>query len=303
MYGCSPTAEPGYMNAETAERLCERVRELGCGGLHIGGGEPFLEVDKFVEVVRMINKSRVSIDYIETNAAWITRDAGRNAEILNRVVNAGGGCVMVSADLFHVEFIPFWKVKTLIGMLREKNVPHFIWQERFLRVLSKLEENRTYNAEELSEALGYDAVSRCASEYGMGFNGRALKLHRAAGGAKYLSADETAAAKPCANLTNANHFHVDYLGNYIPPGCTGVGIKAEDLGGRLGEKNYPAVTRLFESGTKGLLDYARGKGFAESDEGYVSRCDLCFQIRKFLIKTEPENHPDLAPAKYYEQDF
>ena len=106
LYGCSPEAQPGYIDEATAARLCEALRRMGCRGLHIGGGEPFLNVEGLAGLVKAINGSGIGLDYIETNAAWITDDDERNRRILSDVANAGGGCIMVSADPFHVEFVP-----------------------------------------------------------------------------------------------------------------------------------------------------------------------------------------------------
>jgi len=101
LYGCSPQAEHGYMDEATAIKVCENLRRLGCRGVHIGGGEPFLSPDGLVDLIRIIRGGGLQLDYIETNAAWITEDNDNNRRILSSVVNAGGNCIMVSADPFH----------------------------------------------------------------------------------------------------------------------------------------------------------------------------------------------------------
>ena len=57
--------------------------------------------------------------------------------------------------------------------LNEEGFDYFIWQERFLRRLLKLEHNRTYNRKELEGILGKNYVADTAREYGVGMNGRA----------------------------------------------------------------------------------------------------------------------------------
>lgn len=301
MYGSSPEAEPGYINEETALRVCARLRQLGCRGLHIGGGEPFLNVDGLIALIHAITESGIAIDYIETNAAWVTKDEERNIDILRRVLKAGGDTVMVSADPFHVGFIPFWKPKTLISLLRKTGAPHFIWQERYLPLLSRLDENRTYNGNELKQQCGYDVLARAAEEYGMGFNGRALNLIRPA--AKKRQAGSFIQNAPCGGLLNAGHFHADFLGRYVPPGCTGMGILVEDLGRALNAAEYPVLSRLYEGGTASLFNYALEKNYKPQADGYASQCDLCFSIRKYLSLNFSETHPDLTPGMFYRQDF
>jgi len=304
LYGCSPTAQPGYMDENTAGRLCEGLRHMGCRGLHIGGGEPFLDTEGLAGLVRAIRESGLRLDYIETNAAWITGDDARNREILSDITDAGGGCVMVSADPFHVGFIPFWKPRKLRRLLRDMGIPHFIWQERYWPLLERLDPDKTYDGQALTRAFGYDIQHKCAVEgfdleYGMRFHGRALNLLRKYGGKKTIEAP----SRPCPELRNTDHFHVDFLGRYIPPGCTGMGILLEDAGKELGPANYPVLSRLLAQGLGGLLSYARELGYRLDPGGYVSKCELCFDIRKYLISIDGKGHPDLTPALFYAQDF
>lgn len=102
------------MDAANASVLCGKLRRLDCRSLHIGGGEPFLDIEGLVGLIGAIRKSGINLEYIETNAAWITGDDARDRSILADIAGAGGDCVMVSADPFHIEFIPFWKPKKLL---------------------------------------------------------------------------------------------------------------------------------------------------------------------------------------------
>jgi len=299
LYGCSPDAQPGYMDESTAAGLCGKLRRLGCRGLHIGGGEPFLDIEGLLGLIKTIRKSGINLDYIETNAAWITSDDARNREILSEVINAGGECIMVSADPFHVEFIPFWKPQRLIRLLREMGISHFIWKDRYLPLLEQLDPAKTYDCQALYDIFGYDVQQQCAGEYGMRFHGRALNLLRKNGEKKVI----VPSSKPCAELQNTSHFHVDALGRYIPPGCTGMGILLEDVGKELDPASYPVLSRLFGQGLDGLLQYAQGLGYRLDPGGYVSKCELCFELRKHLVSSDRQGHPDLTPERFYTQDF
>ena len=299
LYGCSPEAEPGYMNSSTAVKICENLRRLGCRSVHIGGGEPFLNPDGLVNLIKIIISSGLRVDYIETNAAWVTDDDDHIRKILSNVTHAGGECIMVSADPFHVAFIPFWKPERLIRLLRETGAQYFIWQERYLSLLRKLDPVKTYESDDLQRMFGYDVAGQCAREYGMGFNGRALNLLRKYGKRKPIAM----LLEPCPELRNASHFHVDFLGRYIPPGCTGMGILIEDVGKELDPKKYPVVSRLFEGGVSALLEYARKSGYVPDPGGYVSKCELCFAIRKHLIAQDRQAYPDLTPDSFYRQDY
>ena len=299
LYGCSPAAEPGYMDEATAAKLCAHLRRLGCAGLHIGGGEPFLDVARLIGLIQTIAKSGLCVEYVETNAAWISGDDGRDRQIIADVIAAGGDCIMVSADPFHAAYIPFRKPKRLIRLLREMGIPHFVWQERYLPLLHKLDPDKTYDERALHETLSFDVIGQCAREYGMRFNGRALNLLRKSGHRKAAGSFSGA----CMDLYNTNHFHVDFLGRYVPPGCTGLGILMEDVSKELDPAQYPVLSRLFSGGVHGLLAYAQGLGYQTEPEGYVSKCELCFNIRKYLITLDRQGHPDLTPESFYKQNY
>ena len=299
LYGCSPQAEPGYIDNVTAVRICDNLLRLGCRSVHIGGGEPFLNTDGLVNLIKVITGSGLAIDYIETNAAWITDDDDRTRQILSKVLIAGGNCIMVSADPFHIGFIPFWKPERLIRLLKKTGVPYFIWQERYLSMLRKLDPSKTYDSDDLRNVFGYDVTGQCAYDYGIGFNGRALNLLRKYGKRKPV----TTLLESCPELHSTSHFHVDFLGRYIPPGCTGMGILIEDVGKELKPEKYPVVSKLIENGVIALLEYARELGYAPDPEGCVSKCELCFTIRKHLITQDKQGYPDLTPDRFYWQNY
>ena len=49
---------------------------------------------------------------------------------------------------------------------------------------------------------------------------------------------------------------------------------------------------------QGLFQFAKGYGYQESEEGYLSKCDLCLDIRKFIV--DKGNFKELAPKEFYE---
>ena len=49
---------------------------------------------------------------------------------------------------------------------------------------------------------------------------------------------------------------------------------------------------------EGLFQYAQDLGYQESLQGYVSKCDLCLDIRSFLASRE--SFEELRPKAFYE---
>jgi len=41
LYGCSPRWPKDYIDRETVTRNADKIKSLGCTSIHIGGGEPF----------------------------------------------------------------------------------------------------------------------------------------------------------------------------------------------------------------------------------------------------------------------
>ena len=99
---------------------------------------------------------------------------------------------------------------------------------------------------------------------------------------------------------DTTHFHIDLEGRYIPGLCTGLAFAMEDLGGPLPAGRYPLLERLADAGIKGLFDLARKTyGFAPTRESFLNHCDLCTDIRHYLVQREGVVFPELAPRGFY----
>jgi len=73
-----------------------------------------------------------------------------------------------------------------------------------------------------------------------------------------------------------------------------------DIGRSLSIEKYPLVALLAGAGIQGLLAYASEEhGFAAADSGYVNKCDLCNDIRRYIYAKAMDKYPELGPAGYY----
>lgn len=64
-------------------------------------------------------------------------------------------------------------------------------------------------------------------------------------------------------------------------------------------KNRPVLKYLVKEDMKGLFNFAKDLGYPELHEGYVSKCHLCLDIRKYLVSIE--DYAELKPREFYEQ--
>ena len=297
MFASSPECKKEFVTAEKAEEIASLLEDAGCDSVHIGGGEPFMNFDALCELIGALNRHCIDVDYIETNAFWCKeRDFIRQR--LLRLRELGVECVMASVDPFHIEFVPLERPLLLCEMLEEMGFDYFIWQQKFLNRLSKLDKTKTHTKEELEEVLGKDYITETAAEYGLGMNGRALaiakKIYQKKGVPSLVNADE------CPTLTRPHHCHIDLYGNAIPSRCTGLSVDARDyLEGKFPEDKYPVYSRLVKGGTEALLEYAKSKGFVLDKDGYATKCIFCYKMREFLFKNCPST--DLAPASFYDE--
>jgi hypothetical protein len=64
-------------------------------------------------------------------------------------------------------------------------------------------------------------------------------------------------------------------------------------------ENRPVLKYLVKEDMKGLLNFALDTGYQELGEGYVSKCHLCLDIRKYLVSSG--HYDELKPGEFYEQ--
>lgn len=284
-----------FITREKAGELAEKLSAAGVDSVHIGGGEPFINFAALCGLIEALGKRGIGIDYIETNAFWAVKESFVRRR-LRRLRKLGVTTVMPSVDPFHIEFVPLGRVLLLCKLLREEGLDYFIWQERYLRRLYKLDHGRTYSHEELCEILGDDYVAATAREYGIGMNGRALEI------AEEIYPKRTAEAfikdgETC-NLLSPRHCHIDLYGNVVPSGCPGLALPLDEfLAARADRGRYPAFARLLGGGIGALYEYAAGLGFTPDGGGYATKCALCFNIRAWLNENHPS--PDIAPGCFY----
>jgi hypothetical protein len=252
------------MTEKMMHDVCKVLRENGCRGVHIGGGEPFIEFDGLCELVRVCRDNGISVDYVETNAYWANNEA-RAIKYLNALSRAGVNALCISCDEYHAEYIPYELPLKLAGVCRRTRYGYFLWETQ----LNNLR-----------------------------FNGRAIHLEAERKPKKPLPAilNDARTLGPCKNLTSKNHFHIDLYGRYIPPGCTGIVLPPEDVLSMEYAEGYAAFEALYNGGLTALLELAQNLGFEPNPAGYPSVCACCFHTRKWL--SEREGFPELDKEHY-----
>jgi len=298
LYSCSPTRNPGYINEETAEKVCQLLNKGGCRSVHIGGGEPFLDFKNLLMMVRQLNKNGIRLEYIETNAYWAAKpeDHEEIRKKLKQLLNEGVNALCISIDPYHAEFVPYGAPLSLAKYCEETGMDYFLWRIESIQALSKMDPQKIHSRQDMEKLISRDYIGKTARQFGITYGGRAVNIEREF--SSLSPADNFCKqSSSCRNLLSTNHFHVDKDANFIPPGCTGLRIPLEEAVCGIPEDKYSVFETLYNGGVSALLELAKQFGFIPDATGYSSKCNLCFHIRCFLSKRD---FPELDQNHYEE---
>ena len=308
LYSCSPTRGSGYtveaeqppnnpssrarpegayVDEASAENICRYLSKGDCRSVHIGGGEPFLDVDGLVMVIRKLRQTGIKLEYIETNAYWAFDASAKKTakENLERLLAEGASTLCISVDPFHAEYVPYGAPLALAELCDKTGMEYFLWKREFLPTLSRLDSRKTHTRAEMEKALSRDYIHKTARLYGIGYGGRAINIEREYGvlyPAEHFVAGKTSGeASSCHNLLSTGHFHVDMHAYFIPPRCTGIRIPLSEAVEGIPAGKYPVFEALYSGGVGALMRLAQEHGFSPGGADYPSKCSLCFRIRHF----------------------
>ena len=155
LYSCSPTRRPGFMSEESAEEICRLLRKGGCRSVHIGGGEPFLNFDGLLMMIRKLKKAGINLEYTETNAYWAA-DISENKETIEKLklLSAiGAKCFCISIDPFHAEYVPYGAALNLAKLCEKTGFDYFLWKGEYIPALSRLDPGKAHSRADMEKNL------------------------------------------------------------------------------------------------------------------------------------------------------
>ena len=293
MFACSPERSSDYLSPETAERICVLLRGKGIRSLHISGGEPFLDFDKMVDVIKVIRKTGISIEYVETNAFW-AEDERRVKEYLRILEQAGADRLLISLDPFHAEYVPIGLPLRLVEICENVNFKYILWKREFKTMLADVNQNKIHSRIELEQLISPQYILETAKMYGLDKAGRAFNILNEYTTLKPVN-EIVAKSHSCRNLLKVGALHVDLYERYLVTGCPDISLPLIEAIEGIPKGRYSVFEALSSNGAAGLLKYAQGLGF-EPDTEYSSSCALCFNIRLWL--SENHNCPELDPVHH-----
>ena len=300
LYNCSPHWEKRYMGPDTAEKTFEKIRSLGCHSVHIGGGEPLLRPNKIGVIIEIASELGISVEYVETNSSWF-QDIESAKALLGGLRQQGLQTLLVSISPFHNEQIPFSRIQGVIKAATQVGVGVFPWITDFISDLSQFDPAEPHSLAEYRRVYGDNYLIQIMQRYWIHLGGRAIETYRPLLGQQTFQQLLNESTGNCSReLSDTSHFHIDLFGNYIPGLCSGLSISIEDLGVPLSAETYPILTALYHDGIRGLIRLAENiAGFSPQRELYINKCDLCTEIRSFLVQNDYHGSEELNPVEFY----
>jgi hypothetical protein len=110
---------------------------------------------------------------------------------------------------------------------------------------------------------------------------------------------------PCTpSFLRSWHNHFDNYGNFMPGYCGGLSLgECRQLDALLEQgidlDTRPVLSYIIADNFEGLLAFAGEQGYRERPAGYLSKCHLCADIRKFLVRIG--DYTELEPREFYDQ--
>jgi hypothetical protein len=258
-----------------------------------------MNADSLIPILDIAKHCNMHIDFIETNASWFNATES-NISLLKTLHNLDISKLFISTSPFHNEFTPFVKVKNLINACNEIGIQINKGMWDLVGDIEHFDDQKAHTLEEYTAAYGEEYLLWLAQKYKVVPVGRALEFFTSIQHGVPLQKLLSNNRGGCIEISDTHHFHIDLFGNYIPGLCAGLSIRMEDLGKPLDRKNYPIISRLHHEGINGLLDYIRDVyGFEARKPAYISKCELCFEIREFLVKEEKILSHEIRPYEHY----
>jgi hypothetical protein len=315
LYACGPGWKADWMGEADMDRILEQLSgkilpapggrdHIGLShGLHITGGEPFLNFKLLCRAVELSEGHGIPSLFVETNCVWSTSDETTREKLLI-LKDKGLKGIMISVNPFYLEFVPFERTERVIRIALEIfGYNTFVYQleyyRRFIELgirdsmpfadYLKLEKRIDFARNTEFFIMGRAPYSLTGVLEGMYPRYPAARLFK----------------EPCSPpFIRSWHNHIDNYGNYIPGFCGGIslgdGRQLDDLLKRgIDLDDQPVLRYLVEDDFRGLFRMAAGMGYMAPEEGYYSKCHLCVDLRKYL--NSKDHFRELSPGAFYDQ--
>lgn len=305
IYACSPTWEADWISEEDVENILTQLSVMLRGeypdpntigvnrGIHFTGGEPFLNYALLLKATGMAQALGIPSTFVETNCYWCTDDHATR-EKLTQLKQAGLKGILISANPFLVEWVPFERTERGARIGQEVFGGNaIVYQGFFFDQFGEMGLTGTLPFERYLEVGGH-GLRFAELLPGGRISYRLGDRYREYPAAKFFRAS-------CRQeLLRDWHIHIDNYCNFVPGYCAGISLgdarDLNDLCEGIDLDELPVLAALLTS-MEQLYELGEEHGYGEQ-EGYISKCHLCVDIRRHLARSG--GFKELRPLEYYE---
>ena len=309
MYNCSPAWKADWISESDLEKglsqLAGKIQPSPYGpdnvglshGLHFSGGEPFLNFELLLKAVKIADELDIPSIFVETNCYWCNDDKNTR-EKLQLLKENGLKGILISVNPFYAEYIPFERSERCAEVAEDifgQNM--FIYQYEYYRIFKSLGIRDKISIGNFLKITKNAYFLGLVELFIMGRASESLK------GVLPSYPAKTFFETPCQPpLIREWHNHFDNYGNFMPGFCGGISLgnwmeldELLDTGVDLDER--PVLKYLVTDDMEGLFNFAADNDYKEQDDGYLSKCHLCADIRKHL--NSKKDFIELQPKEFY----
>lgn len=299
LYNCGPGIAKDYMQKDLLDDILTYLKKYKCTSVHIGGGEPFSNIEGLFEVIGHLRSRNIIPRFVETNAFWCDNSKQAEAlQIVDKLKKLQVEQLLISISPFHNEFVKLANTKQLIKYCQMYDIKVLPWKAMYLKKLGALDINFVHKLSEHYMNLNCEQLTKIMDFYEITMRGRMLNSF-----AHYYPQKSTMEILKenqgsCNELLDDQYFHVDLYGNFQPD-CPGLSVSYIDIGKPLNAEKYPFYTTLLSGGIKKLYEFAVCEYSFKATDKYFSKCHLCYDIRRFLVIQKNVKSSDLQPLCFY----
>lgn len=279
----------GAMTAKDAIKMWRGLDELARRGgkamrIHLAGGEPFGDWVQLVSIVRAARDAGLTpLEKVETNAYWATSDGLTRAR-LELLAALGMEKLIVSADVYHQEFVPVDRVRRCVEIAQKILGPDRVrvrWWDFY---------NQPVDLRRSDPETRRAAYAKALERHKDRLTGRAAE--RLAEFFPRFAPEELRDRNCVAEVLHGRHVHIDPYGYVFPGVCSGIILgnanetPLPEIWDRLaaGWREHPVVGAVVSGSSYRLYETAHELGYEPLAEGYAGKCHLCQHVRQFLME-------------------
>ena len=310
MYACSAKWESDWIKKDDLvyglPKLSARIKPSPSGGqsvslnygMHFTGGEPFLNFELLLGAVEIAERFQIPSTFVETNCFWCVDDEATR-EKLRLLKEAGLKGILISVNPYYAEYVAFQRTERCVRISKEVFADNvMVYQTEYYHLFTRLGIKERIVLDDYLELTQGENLAKRVELFLMGRAALQLKEFYP----KYSA--RSFFRVPCQPpILRPWHNHFDNYGNFMPGYCGGISLGSwYEIDTLVKEgidpEGSPVLGFLIAGDFEGLIHFAEDLGYREVEEGYVSKCDLCLDIRKYLVAKG--GFKELAPKEFYD---